>query len=158
MSIKCLTIWPEWAPSFTHMGKRVENRTWPPPSQLIGERFALHAGASWPGPNSDRWHNFKQTAIDAGFLVNQREKGVIEYVDLSFDEYAEDMRTIEVPVGCVFITCVLESVRHIDSFTEDELFSLDWAFGPWCWILGHLHRIPQPVPAKGHQGFWWVDL
>lgn len=42
--MKALTIWQPWANAIAHHGKRIENRTWPPPKSIIGERIAIHAG------------------------------------------------------------------------------------------------------------------
>ena len=43
--MKALTLWPEWAHAIAHLGKRVENRNWPPPATMVGEDIAIHAGA-----------------------------------------------------------------------------------------------------------------
>ena len=38
--------WP-WA--ILHAGKRIENRTWAPPVEMIGQRFLLHAAKGCTG-------------------------------------------------------------------------------------------------------------
>ena len=42
-----LTLWQPWAWAIARAGKDVENRTWPPPKWLIGQRLAIHAGKGW---------------------------------------------------------------------------------------------------------------
>ncbi len=42
--MRALTIRQPWAWAITHADKRVENRNWKPPENLIGERIAIHAG------------------------------------------------------------------------------------------------------------------
>ena len=42
---RAITLWPEWAGSIAYLDKRVENRTWEPPKDVIGTRIAIHAGA-----------------------------------------------------------------------------------------------------------------
>jgi hypothetical protein len=33
-----------------------------------------------------------------------------------------------------------------------------WASGPECFVLGNLRNFRRPVPAKGQQGFFYIDL
>lgn len=42
--MRALTIKQPWASAIAAGIKRVENRTWPPPARLIGQRIAIHAG------------------------------------------------------------------------------------------------------------------
>ena len=42
--MKALTVIQPWAWAIAHAGKRVENRTWGPPRDVIGQRIAIHAG------------------------------------------------------------------------------------------------------------------
>ena len=44
--MKALTLHAPWAWAICFLGKRVENRTWAPPSGMIGKRFAIHAGSA----------------------------------------------------------------------------------------------------------------
>lgn len=30
-------------------------------------------------------------------------------------------------------------------------------FGPWCWVLTDVRRLPVPVPWRGAQGLWECD-
>lgn len=41
-----LTLWQPWAHAIAFYGKRIENRTWPPPPWILGRRIAIHAGAT----------------------------------------------------------------------------------------------------------------
>jgi hypothetical protein len=42
--MKALTIWQPWAACICHGDKRVENRGWRPPDNIVGEVIAVHAG------------------------------------------------------------------------------------------------------------------
>lgn len=42
--MRALTLWRPWTDAILYGGKDVENRTWAPPSSVIGELIALHAG------------------------------------------------------------------------------------------------------------------
>lgn len=41
--MKVLTVRQPWADAIVHGGKRCENRTWTPPTALIGMRILIHA-------------------------------------------------------------------------------------------------------------------
>lgn len=43
--MKALALRQPWAYAVTHLGKRIENRTWAYPPAMRGERIAIHAGA-----------------------------------------------------------------------------------------------------------------
>lgn len=45
--MRALTLHQPWAWSIVHGPKRVENRSWPPPLYMLGQRFAIHAGKTW---------------------------------------------------------------------------------------------------------------
>lgn len=47
-----LTLHRPWAWAIVHATKRVENRTWRPPTSIIGQRIAIHAGKKW---DEDGW-------------------------------------------------------------------------------------------------------
>ena len=42
--VRALTLHQPWAWCIMRAGKRIENRTWYPPADLIGQRIAIHAG------------------------------------------------------------------------------------------------------------------
>ena len=41
--MKALSIKQPWLWAITDLDKRIENRTWKPPQNIIGQRIALHA-------------------------------------------------------------------------------------------------------------------
>jgi len=41
--MKALTLWQPWAWAIAHAGKRIENRTWEPPPDVVGQTIAIHA-------------------------------------------------------------------------------------------------------------------
>lgn len=43
--MRALTLRQPWAWAVLHAGKRIENRTWKPPSWMLGESLAIHAGS-----------------------------------------------------------------------------------------------------------------
>ncbi len=51
--MKALTLIQPWAWAICYAGKRVENRTWPLPNYMIGDRIAIHAGAKMDRDDKD---------------------------------------------------------------------------------------------------------
>lgn len=38
--------------------------------------------------------------------------------------------------------------------TPAELRADPWAGGPWCWVVGEVKLLPEPIPFRGMQGLW----
>ena len=47
--MRALTIRQPWASLIASGAKRLENRSWSPPADMIGQRIAIHAGQGWDG-------------------------------------------------------------------------------------------------------------
>jgi hypothetical protein len=45
--MRALTLWQPWAWAISDFTKRIENRSWSPPSCLYDNRFAIHAGKTY---------------------------------------------------------------------------------------------------------------
>lgn len=58
--MRCLTLRPIYAWAVFCAGKDIENRGWRPPADLVGERFAIHAGAR--KPKGDTGESFEAVA------------------------------------------------------------------------------------------------
>ncbi len=41
-----------------------------------------------------------------------------------------------------------------DALLPESLKNNRWAFGPYCWMLKRVVKLPEPVPCKGSQGLW----
>lgn len=41
--------------------------------------------------------------------------------------------------------------------TPDQLLADPWAFGPWCWVVGEVRNLREPIPVRGMQGLWPLD-
>ena len=74
----------------------------------------------------------------------------LNILDVPFD--VED-----VPFGAVVaVVNVAECVRFADLgcglFPGEDCSR--YAFGPWCWVLENVQRLPEPVTVSGKQGLW----
>ncbi|MCA9971716.1 MAG: hypothetical protein KC425_15935 [Anaerolineales bacterium] len=133
--MKALSIKQPWLYCITDLpqigAKRVENRTWTPPSQLIGERIALHASKTW-----------------------DTRAGVAAASRLAMT-YLEELRP-SIPTGAVVATAVLVGVVRTDGTFYSALdvqlgfYRYDrWFFGPYGWIFDFVQKLPQPLPVLG---------
>ena len=120
-----LTLYQPWADAIIHCGKRIENRFWKPPTRVMGQRIALHAGA-----HIDRDGRCKLQ--DSGFSLPAK---VVT-------------RAI---VGTVIVADCIDSEQQIP---KDQLEQLIWWSGPYGWLLKDVHELPEPVPCRGYQKLW----
>lgn len=132
--MKALTLIRPWPYAIFHLGKSVENRGWPPPDKVIGQRIAIHAGKKWD---------------EDGYRF------ILDHV--SYQEEAEKMTTLQYLSGAIEGTVVVDSYFH---YKDDALIPgrgyAPWAFGPYCWILKDPIELPKSVPCRGYQGLWNV--
>ena len=130
--MKALTLYASWAHAIAHYSKRVENRTWHPPRPLIGQRFAIHAGAK-----------LDEDGLDAIDMI-------------------EDASVVakDVPRSAIVATARLVRSVEFDGLLipkdADPAVLSDWWAGPVGWVLDDVQALPTPVPCKGALGLWDV--
>lgn len=181
--MKALTLWPEWAWAIMHLGKDVENRTWHPPKNILGQRIALHAGRKV----GRRYEPFVKGALpyydfvvsmarDAGILPRyirgKREGfngefvvGIQWYADKDMDIYGrayncgdtiQEMIFEEILLGVVFATARIEACSV---YRKNE----GWVRSPWAaegqytWKLNDLVILEKPVQCQGKQALWTLS-
>lgn len=156
--IRGLTLWRPWGAcifGWTRRNgivvpgpKRIENRPWPAPDRMIGQRIAFHDGLTWD-------HGGAEFMRRAGFDPPTPEEwpaGLITGVARVLD--CIDVGAAEAGVvsahGCFG--------GDGDGFDEDsdleELLEDPYCLGPYAWVLDERARLPEPVPCKGAQGLW----
>jgi hypothetical protein len=140
--VRALTLYRPWDwcicpndPSFQHP-KRLENRTWKPPSSTMSQRIALHAGQVY----------------DVGALgfIAARCNGLLI------------PNKVERPAGRIVCTAVVLGWFHEDGRSEGllaeevERWRQDrWFMGPWAWVLDEVLPCTIEVPCpRGHLGLW----
>lgn len=126
-----LSIKQPWLYCIMYAGKTVENRTWAPPTWVIGTRIALHASKR-----------------DDAYTVASRLAGE------NLTRYALDM-----PRGAIVATAVIAGWvdKNGRASSRDLLnFESGWFFGPVGWVLRDVHALSRPLPCKGARGLWKV--
>ena len=143
--MKALTLYQPYADAIAWSGKLVENRTWAPPRSILGERIAIHAGASkrnehWglpPGMEVDLAEPLPRSAIVCTAVV-------LGALDLT------NQRKPEVHMA-------LRVKENVVSFRERMLTTMPkspWWVGPVGWLLGDVRSLAEPVSCKGAMGLW----
>jgi len=144
--VKALTLWRPWPYAIFHLpadiAKPVENRTGPPPSSLVGERIAIHAGKTWD--DSGKWLIQDLMCVhldlDEWRLPDEQPEGIIGTVRLRGVKRGADHWTAQLVAG--------ELLANAGSGV--------WYRGPYGWLLDDVRALPEPIPCKGQRGLWDV--
>ena len=131
--MKALSLKQPWLYAITCMDKRIENRTWKPPQQVIGQRIALHASKKDDPLGYSAIAKIAGIEID-GDLPRGAIVGTVRVVGWLNDDGLGD-----VPTPCL-----------------GHLVDDDWFFGPIGWILDDVQLLDEPIPARGSLGLWDV--
>lgn len=136
--MKALTIKQPWCWAITNGTKRVENRTWKPPRNIMNQRIAIHASAR----------------IEKAELLAYSELG-------AWLEPTVNM----LPVGCIVGTAIVKGyivVNEQGGVTMQSKGAQEynqrkdpWFCGPVGWLLDDVRRV-TPVSCKGALGLWDV--
>lgn len=123
--MKALTIHQPYAHLIATGEKWVENRTWQ--THYRGP-IAIHAG------QSKQWFTCPEDeALPRGCVV----------------AVADLAACVNKEWGDLKIGHELNGVVSVWQFWDHR-----HSIGPWCWILANVRELPNPIPAKGKQGFW----
>ena len=128
--MKALTIWQPWAHFIANGEKRVENRDWRPPKDLVGGYLAIHAGKRYDKQGAD-W-------------IRVEFAGVLNKVVPAH---------AELPQGAIVAVAVVD--RVVDSADDSPGWDDPWFVGAFGWYLRDVVRI-EPVACNGAQKLWNV--
>jgi hypothetical protein len=127
--VLALTIHQPWAWAIVHESKRVENREWSPPREVIGEYIAIHAGAV---PRTKKAH------AEMGNVA--REIGAPTTDRLVF--------------GAVIGVARVVRVLHAEPRPSSPHFA--WWVGPIGWELDNVFALDTPLQCRGQRKLWPV--
>ena len=133
MQLKALTIQQPWAWAIAAGLKRVENRNIR--THYRGQ-IAIHAGKSF------KWLDDGEEFISSlGYSLPciYRYGAVVAIAEL---------------VDCAPCT---QPGRYASKDCQD-LIDDPFAFGPWCYVLTNIRPLHTPVPWKGQQGWFTVEI
>lgn len=131
MTDRVLTIHAHWLWCIIHAGKRIENRSWRPPADMIGKRILLHASArkirdsdlEQLPPHLRPQHNCKQGALQRDTIEGMRRH-----------------------------VCASAVIDRVIEAPEHEVHET-WWHGPLGWVLRDV-RPTARLEANGSLGLW----
>jgi hypothetical protein len=142
--MKAISLHQPWASLIAAGVKVHETRSWAPPPEYVGRRIAIHAAA--------RPVNLHELS---GALA-----GLCESTFGSGWEH-------RLPRGALVCTAILEAYGMTQlllpsiNFNEGAILDTicgDWSAGRWAWELSEVEKLTPPIPERGHQRWWTVDL
>lgn len=170
--MKAMTTWPEFAFAISDLDKRIENRTWLPPSAAVGTWIAIHAGKHVGGRAG-------RVADEGGVqaLIEQASTNgwISVWVNGELKFYlpgkVKDPRVFSlstVPKSAIVAVAYLESVTRKDVLTEMEVpgsdldpCSSEYNYtAPWgCrdryhWRFSQVIKLDEPISCNGKQRLW----
>ena len=127
--MRALTLKHPWPYAICRLGKRIENRTWPPSPKLlaVGDWLAIHGGA-----------------VPKGAAIEEAIRDVMR-----LEETGRAGRFL--PIGEVVMPGIVAVCRFGGTVRESDD---PWFNGPIGWLLHELVVLPEAVPCKGAQGLW----
>lgn len=143
-AVRAVTLRHPWSFAIAHLGKDIENRTWKPPKQMIGQRIAIHGGALPKG------HALEDCAGQARFIAREiLTPAYLKSLPAAKKSFLSNLMPLKVHhfiTSGIVATAVLERV-----VTESDS---PWFFGPYGWVLSDVITLTEPVHCKGAQGLW----
>lgn len=137
--MKALSLWQPWASLVAWGLKHVETRDWPTPYR---GPLLIHAAMRWTGEEREA----AEDLWPAGHLG-----------------YVSTAHPAPLPLGAIvavarLVDCARMTAALIDAQTERELDYGAWVVGRWAWKLEGVVRLDDPIPLRGRQGLFDVDL
>lgn len=144
--MKAITLHPEWAYAITELDKRIENRSWNPPIDMINQRFAIHAGKKIGGIRTrvqDAISQVMEMAELAGWKLNDR---FLLTKDGNYTLVREELIVTGAIVAIATLRGVSESVLK---------YPPHWGVrGQKHWHFSDVDVLPTPIPISGKQRLW----
>ena len=126
--MKALSLWQPWASLMADGRKKVETRSWPPPTWLLGKELAIHATMKVE----------KSACEDFGYDALIIPRGCIVAVVrlIAFEKFKD--------------------TSWMDYSTEEVSYG-DFSMGRYGWKCELIEKLNPPLMVRGYQGlFDWV--
>ena len=132
--IPAISVWQPWASMIAAGMKPFEIRSWHPPVKFMYRPIAIHA-AMKPETKS----------VIRGLLDAYQNTAAMPVIEAAL--------RAELPRGEVLCTVAINSVIPSDE-AVDPLTRKHFQPGGFAWQFDIVELFPNPVPARGMQGFW----
>ena len=168
-----ISLWQPWASLIAAGVKTSETRSWKPPAALLGERIAFQATQRpMTFRDVDNWPPTLQRAVlDINGDLDNREAwplgavvatarlvtaGQVDTRLLVDPEAYARLHGCYPPIADSHLCACREPGGGTFNVWDDGLG--DYSAGRWVWMLEDVEPLPEPIPARGFQGFWnWEE-
>ncbi|RCX22873.1 ASCH domain-containing protein [Fontibacillus phaseoli] len=144
--MKTITIHQPWATLIALGEKKFETRSWA--TNYRGE-LAIHAGKKID-KKICQTEPFRTILAMYGYHVDNLPTGTIVAI-CRLEACYSVLRT---PNEKALLENGTLNTLHRYPIEKQEMAFGDYTDGRFAWELGDVRRLPNPVPAKGRQGFW----
>lgn len=156
--MKALSLWQPWATAIALGSKRVETRSWK--TDYRGP-IAIHAAKHCVKQEMDDlcFENYWIGALHLESEIFETE------VRIDLDRFLFGM-----PFGSIVAVCRLVDCKETEDFDQTECLQGEMPF-MWCeedlgdfspgrfgWMFEDIRRIVKPIPYRGQQGLFDVEL
>ena len=143
--MKALTIWQPWASLIIEGLKPREFRSWAAPKSVVGQRIVIHA-AKRPMKSGE--------IRDILDYVGSRH-GILDGIQPAAGDLLERVwrRETDLPMSAGLGTATLGAPR-VPTHRLPALGDPEPHRPISAWPLLDIQKWPEPIPAKGAQGFW----
>lgn len=143
-TIRGLTLRHPWPRMFLldDQPKRIENRDWPAPRNMLGQLIALHGGSVPKTSNSAYMAEIRRALGWVGDIFDDPD---------SPDTITDDQLVSEFCIAGIYGVARLGEVV---TASDDP-----WFTGPYGWVLTDFVAIDSPVidNGKNHRGLWQIE-
>jgi hypothetical protein len=139
--VKALTLWRPWPWAIFHapkvVSKPIENRSWPPPDWILGQRIAVHAGMMIDDAATEL-----EIVSRCGLVVTDERP--VHFYDLGV-------------IGVATVKNFFRSREEVEAALGPA--AAVWWIGEYAWHLTDRVALAKPVPCKpvpckGFQKLW----
>ena len=140
--MKAISLWQPWASLIADGHKQYETRSW---STRYRGPIAIHAAKKWNAELAAMvWHSPFYEALPLEKL----------------SDFNGQLETV-IPRGAVIAIAHLQDCIEITADNQpgarERAFG-DYTPGRFMWKLGNVYKLPEPVPDRGQQGLFNVEL
>mgnify|MGYP001351714337 CR=1 FL=1 len=163
MTIKALTVYEPWASLIALGEKKIETRGWY--TKYRGP-LAIHAAKKYPGDIvfQEPFYSALSPLHDGDGIMFPGPCiiAVAELVNCWYIVHHPGTnvdRAKHISIGAESLTTDKHAPDFADYIvpTEQEMLFGDWTPGRYAWQLENVHRLAEPIPAKGRQRIWNWD-
>lgn len=134
MKVRTISLWQPWASLMAIGAKRNETRSW---FTAYRGPLAIHAAMRWTRQQADALA-YPPFSLYTGDLLPIKLGVIVAVVDL--------------------VDCILSDEWDVQNTPLQELQFGDYGPGRWIWKTENLWRPVRPIPVRGRQGFFNVEM